>query len=31
MLTGRPNKPEDFNNIEENIDKSYTIIGITGL
>jgi Ca2+ transporting ATPase len=31
MLTGRPNKPEDFNNIEESIDKSYTIIGITGL
>lgn len=31
MLQGRPSKPEDFNNIEEAIDKSYTIIGVTGL
>ncbi|CAD8141668.1 unnamed protein product [Paramecium pentaurelia] len=31
MLQGRPTKPEDFNNIEDTIDKQYTIIGVTGL
>ncbi|CAD8137228.1 unnamed protein product [Paramecium octaurelia] len=31
MLQGRPTKPDDFNNIEDTIDKQYTIIGVTGL
>ncbi|CAK88204.1 unnamed protein product (macronuclear) [Paramecium tetraurelia] len=31
MLQGRPTEPEDFNNIEDTIDKQYTIIGVTGL
>nr|CAI38970.1 PMCA20 [Paramecium tetraurelia] len=31
MIQGRPQKPEEFNNVEDLIDKSYTIIGVTGL
>lgn len=31
MIPNKPTNTEDFNNVEELIDKSYTIIGVTGL